>query len=89
MQEYIRETGINYEPISSWTMEMEGAKRVEMVAKDDKRQMTAVLLGLFQVISYRLNLCMKGRQHDVFHAFNFLQPGMPLIQKTTGEMKEL
>ena len=39
------QTGINYVPISSWTMEQEGAKRVEMVAKDDKRQMTAVFAG--------------------------------------------
>ena len=39
------QTGINYVPISSWTMEKEGAKRVEMVAKDNKRQMTAVFAG--------------------------------------------
>ena len=47
-----------------------------MVAKDDKRQITAVLLGPFQVISYHLNLYTKGRQHDVFHALNFPLPGM-------------
>ena len=29
------QTGINYVPISSWTMEKEGTKRVEMVAKAD------------------------------------------------------
>ena len=37
--------GINYMPISSGAMEKEGAKRVEMVAKDDKRQMVAVFAG--------------------------------------------
>ena len=52
------ETGINYLPISFWTMEnsfwtmeKEGTKRVEVVAKYDKRQITAVfaasLLGEF------------------------------------------
>ena len=34
---------IQYVPISSWTMEQEGAKRVEIAGKDDKRQITAVL----------------------------------------------
>ena len=36
------QTGINYVPVSSWTMESEGLKRVELVGKDDKRQITAV-----------------------------------------------
>ena len=36
------QTGIHYVPISSWSMEMEGAKRVEVVGKDDKRQITAI-----------------------------------------------
>jgi len=35
-------TAVNYVPASSWTMEREGTKRVEIVAKDDKRQITAV-----------------------------------------------
>jgi len=35
-------TGINYVPVSSWTMETPGMKQVE-IGKDDKRQLTAVL----------------------------------------------
>ena len=31
------QTGINYVPVSSWTMAVEGSKRVELVGKDDKR----------------------------------------------------
>lgn len=34
--------GINYVPVSSWRMEKEGAKRFEVVGKEDKRQITAV-----------------------------------------------
>ena len=34
--------GINCVPVSSWTTESEGAKRVELAGKDDKRQITAV-----------------------------------------------
>ena len=36
------QTGLNYVPVSQWTMEQEGAKRVEIDGKDDKRQITAV-----------------------------------------------
>ena len=38
-------TGINYVPVSSWTMEKEGSKRVEIAGFNDKRQLTAVLAG--------------------------------------------
>ena len=35
-------TGINYVPVSKWTMAKEGSKRVDIVGIDDKRQITAV-----------------------------------------------
>ena len=34
--------GLNYVPVSSWTMEKEGAKRMEIEGLDDKRQIIAV-----------------------------------------------
>jgi len=37
------QTGLNIVPTSDWTMEAEGSKRVEVIGKDDKRQLTAVL----------------------------------------------
>ena len=40
-----KQTGISYIPVGSWTIEREGARRVELAGKDDKRQLTAVLLG--------------------------------------------
>ena len=39
------QTGIHYIPVGSWTMEKEGAKRVEITAVDNKRQITAVFAG--------------------------------------------
>ena len=39
------QTGIHYVPVSSYTMEKEGAKRVELVGIDDKRQITAIFAG--------------------------------------------
>ena len=39
------QTGIHNVPVSSYTMEKEGAKRVELVGIDDKWQITAVFAG--------------------------------------------
>ena len=39
------QTGIHYVPVSDWTMEKVGAKRVEIVGANDKRQITAVFAG--------------------------------------------
>ena len=39
------QTGLNYVPVSNWTMEKEGAKRVEIKGLDDKRQITAMFGG--------------------------------------------
>ena len=38
-------TGINYVPVSKWTMEKEGTKHVEITGIEDKRQFTAVFAG--------------------------------------------
>ena len=38
-------TGINFVPVSNWTMAKEGSKRIEIFGKDDKRQITAVFGG--------------------------------------------
>ena len=37
------QTSLNIVPVSDWTMEVEGAKRVEVAGKDNKKQITAVL----------------------------------------------
>ena len=39
------QTAINYVPPTSWTMEVEGSKRVDVAGKDDKRQITACFAG--------------------------------------------
>ena len=39
------QTALNYVPMSHWIMEKGGTKRVEIIAKDDKRQLTAVFAG--------------------------------------------
>lgn len=39
------QTAINYIPLSSWTMEKRGSKRVEIIGLNVKRQITAVFAG--------------------------------------------
>ena len=36
------QTAVRYVPVSSWTMEKVGAKRVEIIGSDERRQMTAL-----------------------------------------------
>ena len=39
------QTAVKYVPVSSWTQEKKGAKCVEIVGTDDKRQITATVAG--------------------------------------------
>ena len=55
------QTAIQYVPISSWTMEQEGAKRVEIAGKDDKRQITAVLAGTMEGDFLPIQLVYQGK----------------------------
>ena len=57
------QTGINYVPVGSWTMEKEGARRVELVGKDDKRQLTAVFAGSMTGEFLPPQLIYQGKTH--------------------------
>ena len=65
------QTGINYVPVTSWTMEQEGAKRVEVVAKDDKRQITAVFAGSFTGDFLPPQLVYQGKTERCLPQFQF------------------
>ena len=52
-------TGIHYVPVSSYTMEKEGSKRVEIVRIEDKRQIIAVFsanMHVWYIITCTINL---------------------------------
>ena len=55
------QTGVNYIPVSSWTMQSEGAKKVEIIAKDDKRQITIVLAGSLKGDVLPLQVIYQGK----------------------------
>ena len=66
------QTALNYVPATSWTMEKEGMKRVEVVAKDDKQQITAVFGGSMSGDFLPPQLIYEG---NVYHNASFLHHG--------------
>ena len=65
------QTGIHYVPAGSWTMDKEGAKRVEIVAADDKRQITAVFAGTQSGDFLPPQLIYKGTTHRCLPTMKF------------------
>ena len=58
---YWGQTGVNYIPVSLWTMQGEGAKKVEIIAKDDKRQITVVIAGSLKGDTLPLQIIYQGK----------------------------
>ena len=57
--------------MSSWTMEKEGSKCVEIIGKDDKRQITMVLAGTVKGIFLPVQLVYKGTTKRCLPTFKF------------------
>ena len=56
------QTGIKYIPVGSWTMEVEGARKVEIAGKDDKCQLKAVF-GRSMGDFFPIQLIYQGKTH--------------------------
>ena len=65
------QTGVNYVPISSWTMEVEGSKRIELIGKDDKRQLTVLFAGLLSGDLLPIQIVYQGKSSTCLPKFNF------------------
>ena len=65
------QTGLNYVPVTSWTMEEAGARRVEVVAKDDKQQLTAVFAGSLYGNFVPPQLIYEGKRERCHPQFKF------------------
>ena len=65
------QTAINYVPTPSWTMEKEGAKRVEMMGIDDKRQITAVFGASLSGDFLPLQLVYEGKTTRCLPTYSF------------------
>ena len=66
------QTGIRYVPVSDWTMVEEGAKRVELVSKDDKRKITALLAGSMSGEFLPPQLINQGKTSRCLPNYDFL-----------------
>ena len=82
------QTGLNIVPVSEWTMELEGSKRVEVAGKDCKKQITAVLGGSCVGDFLPPQIIYEGKTPVVFQIMNFLKNGMLHTQLTTGLMRQ-
>ena len=65
------QTGIKIVPFSTWTMEQRGAKRVEMVGVNDKRQITAVFCGSLTGDFPPIQVIYKGKTSRCHPHFTF------------------
>lgn len=65
------QTGIHYVPVSSWTMEKEGSKRVEIAGIDDKRQITAVFGCSVTGDFLPIQIIYKGKTKKCLPSFAF------------------
>ena len=66
-------------------MELEGAKRVDIAGKDDKRQITALFAAGSMV--YLSNCCIKERHHVVFKSVPlYLKAGISPILLVIGPL---
>ena len=55
------QTGIHYVPVSNYTMEKEGSKRIELAGIEDKRQITAVFSGAMSGVFLPMQLIYQGK----------------------------
>ena len=81
--------GINYITVSNWTMEQVGSKRVEIVGKDDKRQVTVLLDIPCQGISCHHSLFTKARLIDAYLSIHFHPAGTSPLLKIIGVTSKL
>ena len=65
------QTGVNYVPISSWTMEEEGSKRIELIRKDDKRQIAVLFIGSLSGEFLPIQIIYQGKSSTCLPKFNF------------------
>ena len=65
------QTGVNYVPVSEWTMSKEGSKRVEVVGVNDKRQITAVFGGTMSGDFLPVQLVYQGKTTKCLPTIDF------------------
>ena len=65
------QTAIKYVPVSEWTVEKVGSKRVEIAGLQDKRQITAVFAGSQTGGFLPIQLVYQGKTEKCYPAVTF------------------
>ena len=81
------QTGIRYVPVSDWTMAEEGAKRVELLGKDDKRQLTAVFAGSTSGELLPPQLIYQGKTTRCLPHYDFPSDWLIKFRLITGQTR--
>ena len=80
--------GLNIVPTSDWTMEAEGSKRVKIIGKDNKRQLTAVLAGTLDRDFLPFQIIYQGTHlHAVCLIMTLQETGISHTLLTTSLMR--
>ena len=82
------QTAIKYVPVSQWTMERVGSKRVEIAGLDDKRQITAVFAGSLTGDFLPIQLIYQGKLKNVILLLVFQRTGTLHVHQLTGVMNK-
>ena len=75
---------INHVPPASWTIEVEGSKRVDLAGKDDKRQITACFAGTMEGDFLPPQLVYEGKTPRCLPQVDFPDGWHVTIQVLTG-----
>ena len=67
---------VNYIPIRLWTMEEEGSKRIELIGKDDKRQITVLFAESLSGEFLPIQIIYQGKAQSVYQNLIFPTGGM-------------
>ena len=81
------QTGIKYIPVSEWTMDQEESKRVEISRIEERRQIIAILLEVYQENFFQFSLFIKEPPLNACHLLLFQKNGTSQLHIIIGAMK--
>ena len=83
------QTGAKYVPTSEWTLAEEGSKQVNVIGKEDKREMTVLLSCTMSGFPLPPHLIYCGKQTNAILTLFFLLDGTFITQRPIGAQKIL
>ena len=82
------QTGIKIVPSNTWTMDQQGAKRVEVCGANDKRLITAVFCGSLVGDFLPIQVIYQGKTTQCHPRYEFPPEWDITHSQNTGQMKQ-